>query len=143
MHKSLEHILAYLGCLPFVIAAILFSTKLQFVSVIFLENIIKSYGLAIVSFMSGVTWGQYLIFEKKPKLNLFLISNSITLLCWFSFFLISSSGFFVSLIFGFLSLLAVDYRLKKLELLNAKYFQTRINVTLIVCLSVTIIKFSI
>ena len=116
MNKNLNQSLAYLGCLPFIIAAIFFSAKLQFTSATFsatfFENIIKSYGLAIVSFMSGVNWGQYLTFEQKPKLNLFLISNIITLLCWFSFFLISSSGFFLNLIFSFLSLLAVDYHLR-------------------------------
>jgi hypothetical protein len=86
MNKNLNHFLAYLGCLPFIITAIFFSAKLQFMSATFFENIIKSYGLAIISFMSGVNWGQYLTFKQKPKLNLFLISNIITLLCWFSFF---------------------------------------------------------
>ena len=142
MNKNLNHFLAYLGCLPFIIAAIFFSAKLQLSSEIFFENIIKSYGLAIVSFMAGVNWGQYLTFKEKPKLNLFLISNIITLLCWFSFFLISSSGFFLNLIFSFLSLLAVDYNLKQLDLIEAKYFQTRIKVTMIVCISLALIKIS-
>ena len=146
MNKNLNHFLAYLGCLPFIIAAIFFSTKLQFMSATFsatfFENIIKSYGLVIVSFMAGVNWGQYLTFKQKPKLNLFLISNIITLLCWFSFFLISSSWFFLNLIFSFLSLLAVDYHLKQLDLIEVKYFQTRINVTLIVCISLALIKIS-
>ena len=146
MNKNLNHFLAYLGCLPFIIAAIFFSAKLQFMSATFsatfFENIIKSYGLVIVSFMAGVNWGQYLTFKKKPKLNLFLISNIITLLCWFSFFLISSSGFFLNLIFSFLSLLAIDYHLKKLDLIEVKYFQTRISVTMIVCISLMLIKIS-
>jgi hypothetical protein len=142
MNKNLNHFLAYLGCLPFVIAAIFFSAKLQFMPAAFLENIVKSYGLTIISFMSGVNWGQYLTFKQRPKLNLFLISNIITLLCWFSFFLISSSRFFLNLIFSFLSLLAVDYHLKQLDLIEVKYFQTRINVTVIVCLSLALIKIS-
>ena len=146
MNKNLNHFLAYLGCLPFIIAAIFFSTKLQFMSATFsatfFENIIKSYGLVIVSFMAGVNWGQYLTIKQKPKLNLFLISNIITLLCWFSFFLISSSWFFLNLIFSFLSLLAVDYHLKQLDLIEVKYFQTRINVTVIVCISLALIKIS-
>jgi len=93
--------------------------------------------------MAGVNWGQYLTFKQRPKLNLFLISNIITLLCWFSFFLISSSGFFLNLIFSFLSLLVVDCHLKQLGLIEVKYFQTRINVTMIVCISLALIKISL
>jgi NADH:ubiquinone oxidoreductase subunit 6 (subunit J) len=79
MSKNLHHVLAYLGTIPFIAAAIFFAFDLDFISPITVENIIKSYILAIVSFMAGVNWGQYLNAAKKPPLNLFITSNVITL----------------------------------------------------------------
>jgi hypothetical protein len=138
--KNLHHILAYLGTIPFVAAAIFFTFGLDFISPISVENIIKSYILAIISFMAGANWGQYLSALKKPALNLFIISNVLTLLCWFSFFLLGSPAFLLNAVFIFISLLLIDHHLLKLALIEKNYFKTRVNVSAVVCLSVLLIR---
>jgi len=143
MSKNLHHILAYLGTIPFIAAAIFFAFDLDFISPITVENIIKSYILAIVSFMAGVNWGQYLSAAKKPPLNLFITSNIITLLCWFSFFLLGSAAFFLNAVVIFISLILIDHHLLQFELIEQNYFKTRINISAIVCLSILLIRFFI
>ncbi|NBV06751.1 MAG: DUF3429 family protein [Proteobacteria bacterium] len=143
MSKNLHHILAYLGTIPFIAAAIFFAFDSDFISPITVENIIKSYILAIVSFMAGVNWGQYLSAEKKPPLNLFITSNVITLLCWFSFFLLGSVAFFLNAVVLFISLILIDHHLLQFEIIEQNYFKTRINISAIVCLSILLIRFFI
>jgi hypothetical protein len=93
--------------------------------------------------MAGVNWGQYLSIAKKPSLNLFITSNVITLLCWFSFFLLSSAAFFLNAVVLFISLILIDQHLLQFEIIEHHYLKTRIRVSLIVCLSILLIRFFI
>jgi len=93
--------------------------------------------------MAGVNWGQYLSAEKKPPLNLFITSNVITLLCWFSFFLLGSVAFFLNAVVLFISLILIDHHLLQFEIIEQNYFKTRINISAIVCLSILLIRFFI
>lgn len=139
MNNRIHHFLAYLGSLPFVFCAFLAAANKFFqfnlVANFDLELILKSYSILIVSFMSGVIWGQFLTYQTKPKINLFIISNLITLFCWFSFLLLPTKSFLINVIFSFVSLVLIDQNLLSLDLIERRYYKTRQLVSAIVCLS--------
>lgn len=101
--------------------------------------ILSSYGLLILSFVSGTHWG-YLIREEgaelsKTRFALLQSSNVIALCAWGAYMFTSKAEMFLIFAVLFAALLAVDYVLKRKGVISAEYFSMRRNITLIVCVS--------
>ncbi|OFE13515.1 hypothetical protein PHACT_10505 [Pseudohongiella acticola] len=138
-HTNLPAILAGLGALPF-LASSLFLT-LGVYNLPLLGNtaeILRSYSLAIAVFMCGIHWGQYLQDTQARNLNLLMVSNALTLVCWLGFLMASFVAYFVIVIAVFLALLWVDYRLYQGGRITSRYFKMRLAVTAVVCASLAL-----
>jgi hypothetical protein len=91
---TLTRPLAFAGAFPFVFAALLIFSGQKTLPVIGnVQNLATSYALLILAFMAGAHWGQYLS-GAKTSLNLFLLSNALTLAGWFAYLLLSPQLFF-------------------------------------------------
>jgi hypothetical protein len=127
-------ILPYAGALPFIGCA-----ALQLIGITELpllgdpRTVASSYGLAIVSFMAGVHWGQYLE-GRHANVNLLITSNAVTLAAWFGFLLLPSPTFSLLLVLLFGSIYLIDGRIHR----HSDYLTTRRNVSLIVSASLMI-----
>ena len=135
-HQRLYLILAMAGTLPFVAAAIL-----PLVGVDRLgpfddaASVAASYGLAIVCFLAGAHWATFLYRKSELPINLFVWSNIIVLGVWFPFLIASIVVVIAAQIVAFLALLAIDYRLLAIDVIEAHYFRTRTTATAIATVS--------
>ena len=81
--------LAYSGALPFVFCAALMALGHRHIALVGeLSNIINTYSLVIIVFMSGIYWGLYFNGQIYQKSYLLIISNIITILSWLAFLFI-------------------------------------------------------
>jgi hypothetical protein len=100
-----------------------------------LDQLVSSYGLAIVCFLAGAHWGIYLAGRNKDLLNLFVISNVIFLATWFAYISGPVKLAIGMQIVAFLALLFIDLRLRTGEVISTTYFRLRTLATLIAVLS--------
>jgi Protein of unknown function (DUF3429) len=140
--STLIRILPYAGTLPFIYGAVSrFSGGLSAMQHVRffpdMQHMILSYGLLIISFMAGVHWGQYLA-GLRPRINLLLSSNAVALLAWFCY--LQLRPFELLLVYSgiFAGLYVIDVQMG----LDARYMQTRRNVTAIVCSSLLVVAFT-
>jgi Protein of unknown function (DUF3429) len=134
-------ILPYAGALPFVCGAIALMFGITTFPILgSVEALILSYGLAIISFMAGVHWGQYLS-GVSGRTNLLITSNVTTLLAWLGYNLLSAAQFAVLLMVLFTALLAIDRQLDVQASTDRSYFRTRAGVTILVLLSLMPVAF--
>lgn len=131
--------LMYAGTLPFLACAIL-----PFVGITHLpqlgtfEEVAAVYALVIATFMAGTHWGLYLGCDKNSPENLFIHSNIITVVLFFTFLLANDRVILLVSIVAFLYLLVRDYTLQKKSVLSQHYWRSRCYVTAIVCLSLVV-----
>ena len=114
------------GLLPFFAAALL--PYLGVAEVPYLggyREVLVSYGVIIASFMAGAHWGTYLYQSDSAPLNLFVTSNSLAVVLWFTFLTADARLTMAILMLAFACLLFVDYRLKCAAVLSAHYFRWR------------------
>jgi hypothetical protein len=136
MNSTLIRILPYAGTLPFLLGTAAALTKVfpeQYD--IDMRHVVMSYGLAIISFMAGVHWGQHLS-GVRGKMSLLITSNVITLAAWFASLWLSPRQNSYMLSALFVALYLIDKGLG----LTPGYLQTRRNVTLIVCASLMVLS---
>ena len=100
-----------------------------------LDQLVASYGLAIVCFLAGAHWGTYLAGRSTNSLNLFVISNVIFLAVWFAYVGAGIKTAIGMQIFAFLTLLLIDLRLRSGDVISATYFRVRAVATLIAIVS--------
>ena len=132
--------LALAGTIPFVAAALL--PLLGYDSLPHLgtlDQVVASYGLAIVCFLAGAHWGIYLSGRTADSLNLFVISNAIFLAVWFTYIGAGVQTAIGVQIFAFLALLLIDQRLRTGDVISATYLRVRTVATLIAVLSLFIV----
>ena len=91
---------------------------------------LKSYALAIGSFVSGSHWGIYIV--RSSPINLLVTSNICTLIFWGVFINFENYELFFSVIF--LLLLLVDFLLYKSTIISINYLKIRAIITVIVVL---------
>jgi len=96
-----------------------------------LDQMVASYGLAIVCFLAGAHWGIYLSGRTTGSLNLFVISNVIFLAAWFAYVGAGVKAAIGIQIVAFLTLLIIDRRLKSSDVISATYFRVRTMATMI------------
>jgi hypothetical protein len=136
---NLPVILAGLGTLPFLASSLLLTLGVYNLPLLgSTAEILRSYSLAIAVFMCGVHWGQYLQDTQARNLNLLMVSNVLTVICWLAYLVASFVVYFVIVIAIFLALLWVDYRLHKAGRITARYFKMRLAVTAVVCASLAL-----
>ena len=104
-----------------------------------LDQLVASYGLAIVCFLAGAHWGTYLSGRSADSLNLLVISNVIFLAVWFAFVGAGIKSALVTQIFAFLTLLFIDLRLRAADVISATYFRVRTTATIIAVVSLLIV----
>ncbi|MGB5335307.1 MAG: DUF3429 domain-containing protein [Woeseiaceae bacterium] len=104
-----------------------------------LDQLVASYGLAIVCFLAGSHWGTYLCGRSADSLNLFVISNVIFLATWFAYVGTGIRSALITQVFAFLTLLFIDLRLKESDVISATYFRVRTTATLIAVVSLLIV----
>ncbi|MEX0738920.1 MAG: DUF3429 domain-containing protein [Pseudohongiella sp.] len=132
-------LLAGLGALPFLVSSLLLTLGVYNLPLLgSTVEILRSYSLAIAVFMCGIHWGQYLQDTQARNLNLLMVSNVLTLICWLAYLVASFVVYFVIVIAVFLALLWVDYRLHKAGRITARYFRMRLAVTAVVCVSLAL-----
>lgn len=132
--------LALAGTLPFIACALL--PVLGYDSVSYLgplDEVVASYGLAIVCFLAGAHWGTYLSGRSADSLNLFVISNIIFLAAWFAYVGADVKWALGTQVLAFLTLLFIDMRLKHSDVISAGYFRVRSVATLIATISLLIV----
>jgi hypothetical protein len=129
--SPLLRILPCAGALPFVGCAVLQLIGIRELPLFGdVKTVASTYGLAIISFMAGVHWGQYLE-GKRVDLNLLVASNAVTLAAWFGFLLLPQFAFSLVLVVLF----GVAYLIDRQLHLPSDYLTMRRNVTLIVSAS--------
>lgn len=138
-YVGLTTTLAGLGALPFVVGCLLLAVGIESLPLLgSTAELLRSYSLAIVVFMCGIHWGQYIQDTRARDLNLLVISNALTVICWLAFLVTSFVVYFVTVIANFLILLLLDYRLYKAGTISAAYLRMRLIVTSTVCLSLAV-----
>ena len=96
-----------------------------------LDQLVASYGLAIVCFLAGAHWGTFLSGRSAGSLNLFVISNAIFLAVWFAYVGAGVQTAIGMQIVAFLALLLIDLRLRTGDVISATYLRVRTAATLI------------
>jgi hypothetical protein len=132
--------LALAGTIPFIACALL--PVLGYDSVSYLgplDEVVASYGLAIVCFLAGAHWGTYLSGRSADSLNLFVISNVIFLAAWFAYVGADVKWAVGTQVLAFLTLLFIDMQLKHSDVISAAYFRVRSVATLIAAISLLIV----
>lgn len=136
----ITRILALFGAIPFAASAVL--PLFGIVDLPYLGStkaIAAAYGLTIASFMAGVHWGTALNADEAPPVNLYITSNAVAVAAWLAFLLVSMTVTIAILAALFAYLLYIDFRLRRAGMINEDYWKTRIGVTVIVivCLTIT------
>lgn len=132
--------LAIAGTIPFVAGALLpllGYTSLPLVGPT--EQLVASYGLAIVSFLTGAHWGTYLLGRSVDSINLFITSNAILLAAWVAYI---GAGIKVAIgvqVIALLVLLYIDRRLAAGGVISAHYFRIRTVATTIATVSLLLV----
>ena len=142
-NTRLYSLLAYAGVSPFVACALLPLGGIVSVPPFGpLDQLVNSYGLAIVCFLSGIHWANYLANNDSLPFNLMVSSNVVFLLAWFGFVLGDLSVSLVIQIASLAILLFIDWRLRSAAVLTADYFRVRFTATSLAIASLTVVLLS-
>ena len=138
--KQIFPYLTYAGAIPFVLGAFFLNYHIADIPPLgSVKTILSVYGVMIASFMAGVHWGQQ--FQIKDRFwNFYLpvMSNVIVLVLWVSFLVLDFKMLMAMLGIGFVALLGVDYYLSQMNVITKHYLQTRLYVTMIVVVCLTV-----
>lgn len=132
--------LALAGTIPFIACALL--PLLGYDSIRYLgslDKVVASYGLAIICFLAGAHWGTYLSGRSADSLNLFITSNVIFLAVWFAYVGADMKWAIGTQVLAFLTLLFIDLRLKRSDVISNAYFRVRSVATLIATISLLVV----
>jgi len=136
--NTLPHALIYGGSLPFIVAAILLMLGVSSLPLLGnVTNLTATYGLVIVAFLNGIHWGQQLSLGfARP--SLFISSNIITVVIWFSWLLASPQLFMVLLTLPLAVLLYIDFILRGGNFIAQDYFRLRLIISIAVISSLLV-----
>jgi len=129
--KDLPYILIFLGSIPFIFFSFLKLFKYQEFFQIEINLILSIYSLSIISFICGSHWGIFLS-NSNLGINLFLLSNFLTILSFIGFLLLEERGYFFLQILILIILLLIDVYIFRKKITQKKYVNTRILVTFLV-----------
>ena len=133
--QKLAASLTYAGLLP-----LAFALANHFLQVVPVDSVFwaASYAAVIASFICGIHWAVFLFHAERSPVNLLLTSNLICLSAWAALLLPAAWPSLVILMLCFISLLAIDRRLRDDRLLPAWFHQLRQRASagVILCLGV-------
>ena len=130
--RQIYSALTLFGALPFVACA-----ALPFVGIVTiapfgdLDRLAVTYGLAILSFLTGIHWATQLYLPEKTPLNLFVASNVVFLVVLFAYVAAGTAIAIASQLVAFAFLLVVDYRLHHAGLITSDYLRIRAIATIV------------
>ena len=128
------------GVTPFVACALLPLIGVEALeSVGPLDRLAALYGLAIVSFLSGIHWATQIYELQKSPVNLLLVSNVVFLTTWFAFALGDVNVALGAQVLALLVLLGIDRWLHSSGLISRHYLSVRTVATSLAVISLLII----
>ena len=138
--KKIFPYLTYAGAIPFIFCAVCLGADIQELPFLgSVKKILSVYGLVISSFLAGAHWGQHLYINKHPwSRSLPILSNTIAVLLWFGFLVLTFKMLMAMFVAAFIVLLIIDRRLFQMDLITRHYFRTRFFVSAIVIMSLII-----
>ena len=134
--------LAMAGVTPFVACAVL--PLVGIVSIPGfgdLDRLAATYGLAIVSFLTGIHWATQIYEPQESPFNLLLVSNVVFLLAWFAFVLGDLQIALGAQLIALLVLLGIDRWLYTTGLITRHYLNVRSVATTLAAVSLLVIAF--
>ena len=138
--KNLAYILICLGSIPFIFFAFLRMLSYEKFFHLDVNYILAIYSLSIISFICGSHWGIFLT-NNNLKVNLFFLSNFLTISSFFGILFLITNYFFLLQILILIALLLIDYYTYKQNITQKKYFYFRVLITtlVVVCLIIPVI----
>ena len=135
-NKRVYSILAMAGVTPFVACAILpLSGVVSIEPLGPLAGVAASYGLAIVSFLTGIHWATQIYDRQQTGFNLLIASNVIFVAVWLAYILGSLSVTLGAQVIALLALLGIDHWLMSNGIITTHYYRTRSAATVLATLS--------
>jgi len=129
--EDLPYILIFLGSIPFIFFSFLKLFNYQEFFQIEINFILSIYSLSIISFICGSHWG-IILSNSNLGINLFLLSNFITILSFIGILFLEERNYFLLQILILIILLLIDIYIFKKKITQKKYVNTRILITFIV-----------
>ena len=129
--EDLPYILIFLGSIPFIFFSFLKLFNYQEFFQIEINFILSIYSLSIISFICGSHWGIFLS-NSNLGINLFLLSNFLTILSFIGFLILEERNYFFLQILILIILLLIDVYIFREKITQKKYVNTRILVTFLV-----------
>ena len=141
--NRLYSVLALAGAIPFLACAILPLVGIEAIEPVGnLHELAARYGLAIISFLTGIHWATYLYKPEKSPANLFVVSNAMFLVVWFAYELVDLPFALATQFVAFAMLLAIDFRIMTSRAITPHYFRTRALATALASVSLAIMLVS-
>jgi hypothetical protein len=128
------------GVTPFLACALLplmSVNSLEFVGP--LDRLAALYGLAIVSFLTGIHWATQIYELQESRFNLLFASNFVFLATWFAFVLGNLTVALGAQVLALLVLLGIDRWLHSSGLISRHYLNVRTVATSLAVISLLII----
>ena len=138
--KNFAYILISLGSIPFIFFGFLKILSYEKFFHLDVNYILAIYSLSIISFICGSHWGIFLT-NNNLKVNLFFLSNFLTISSFFGILFLITNYFFLLQILILIALLLIDYYTYKQNITQKKYFYFRVLITtlVVVCLIIPVI----
>ena len=135
--KNLPYILIFLGSIPFVFFSFLRMISLEEFFYFDINYILSIYSLSIISFICGSHWGLFLT-NNTLKINLFFLSNLLTISSFFGILFLKMNYFFLLQILILIILLLIDFYIYRQNITQLKYIYSRVIITILVVLCLII-----
>jgi hypothetical protein len=133
-------VLAMAGVTPFVACAVLPLVGIGSIEPFgALDRLAAIYGLAIVSFLTGIHWATQIYEPQESPFNLLLVSNAVFLFVWFAFVLGPLGTALGAQLVALLVLLGIDRWLYTTALISRHYLGVRTVATSLAAVSLLII----
>ena len=138
--RRIYSILAMAGVTPFVACALLPLVGISDLGPAGpLAQVAASYGLAIVSFLTGIHWATQIYDRQHAGFNLLIASNVVFVAVWLAFVLGSIEVALTAQLVALLVLLGIDRWLMNSGVITGHYYRTRSVATILATLSLAIL----
>lgn len=138
--RRIYSILAMAGVTPFVASAVLLLAGIESIDPLGpLAGVAASYGLAIVSFLTGIHWATQLYDRQQSGFNLLIASNVVFVAVWLAYVIGSIEIALAAQLLALLLLLGIDRWLMNSGVITPHYYRTRIAATILAALSLAVL----